>query len=248
MIPLNKFLRRWFYRMSGSHRPKFNCPICGYEGVFKDKRISKEPDLVRVHSKCLGCGSNERHRIMYLVLERLFKNDNKPAGKILHIAPEDCMKPILSRYFETYHTADLLMTGVDFKEDIQRMSFSDGSYDCVVVSRVLTIPENLEACVRELRRVLKPGGIAIIAEIHSHEKTLEFNRMINFRSREVGIDILDLYRKHFGQVDIHLSNQHDSKYQLDNRMMLEGSPKDDYPQLVRIPGVGFMELVAVCRA
>lgn len=169
-------------------------------------------------------------------------------GKALHLAPEDCLRPVLAQHFGTYHTADLFKTDVDFKEDIQKLSFANASYDAVVISRVLTIPPDLEACVREIRRVLKPGGIAIIAEIYTHDQTREFGKMINARSREMGLDSLKLYERHFARVERFYSDRYEPRYQLHNLMRLEGQPKDAYPEGVRIPQQGFKDLVAVCHA
>jgi ubiquinone/menaquinone biosynthesis C-methylase UbiE len=139
------------------------------------------------------------------------------------------------------------MENVDFNEDIQAMSFPNDSYDCLVVSRVLTIPPDLDASLKEIRRVLKPNGIAIVAEIFKHDEILEFGEMINFRSREIGIDLINRLEEHFSQVECYLSDRFSSSYQLANTMKLNGKPQDDFPEKVRIKNVGFMEMVLVCH-
>jgi SAM-dependent methyltransferase len=244
---LKQSFRPTLFRLFRRAKPTFKCPICNYNGPFKDKRVSRDPDLVRIFSKCPGCGANERHRMLYLVFQEVFGGGKMSTGKVLHIAPEACLRPVLSQHFGTYHTADLLKRDVDFNEDIQHMSFADGVYDAVVVARVLTIPPDLEASVNEVRRILKPGGIAIIAEIYAHAETREFGRMVNSRSREMGVSSIELYRKHFAQVDLFLSDRYDGNHQLHNLMMSNGRPKDAYPETVRVPGKGFKDLVAVCR-
>jgi SAM-dependent methyltransferase len=245
---LKQRIRPALFRLIGGGREHFTCPICNYHGPFKDKLITKSPPVVRRSSKCPGCTATERHRMMFLVLRELFADWDAAGKSLLHIAPEECLRPHLTRHFETYHTADLLRNDVDFNEDIQAMSFADGSYDCVLVSRVLTIPPDLERSVAECRRILKPGGLAIIAEIHKHEKTLTFDGMINHRSREIGIDVIDLYKDHFRKVDLYLSNRYDAEYQLINLMVAAGRPQDDFPAEVRVPGRGFQELVAIGHA
>lgn len=248
MSALKKSLRRLYYRLVSGGRPEFHCPLCGYRGIFKDKKLYMSDSLVRQYTKCLGCDSKERHRMMHLMFEEFFPDKGDAGKRVLHIAPEDFMRPFFRERFETYHTADLFMDNVDFKEDLQKMSFQDGSYDCVVVSRVLTCPPDLEACVREMSRILAPGGVAIIAEIYSHEKTEEFGKFVGERHREIGVDAIDLYRKYFRDVELVMSGRYAAEYQLHNRILEHGRAKDDYPELVRIPGIGFKDVVALCRA
>lgn len=246
--PFKHLVRRIFYQAMAGSRPRYECPICGYKGVFRDTRLTRKPDLVRVNSKCLGCDAKERQRMMYLFFEEKFDDRNASGRSLLHIAPERQMTPSLRRKFEVYHTSDLRMRDVDYNDDVQNMSQADGTYDCVIISRVLVIPLDLEASVRELRRILRSGGYAVIAENCARHKTEEFGRTVNDRSRSLGLDVLDLYRKHFAQVDVYLSDRYDDKYHLTNSIRLEGKPKDDYPEMIRVPGDGHMELLAVCRA
>ena len=241
-------LRPLLYRAFFRGKPVFECPICGYRGPFKDKRVSRTPDVVRADAKCVQCGAVERHRIQYLVFGEVLPSWGAAQKKILHLAPEFCLRPQLSRLFGTYHTADLFRTDVDFKEDIQRMSFPDGSYDCVVVSRIFPDIPHLEPAIRELRRILKPGGLAFVAEDYVGEKTEEFSPKRGERARALGLDALGLYARYFARVDRFLSNRYDTKYQLFDCMRVNGQVMDDYPEVVRAKGVGCMELVAVCQA
>ena len=71
--------------------------------------------------------------------------------------------------------------------------------------------------------------------------------MINARSRETGVDLLDELEQRFTSVEKFISDRYDENYQLVNRILVNGSPKDDFPDLVKVAGVGFKDLVAVCR-
>ena len=244
---LKRLIRPLQYKIFHRSGMRFSCPICGYQGSFKNKRISPSPNILRINSKCPSCASTERHRMMHLVVDELFKDWKPETKSLLHIAPEQCLKNVLSERFGTYHTADLLKKDVDFNEDIQNMSFKNESYDCVVVSRVLTIPPDLEASLREIQRILRPDGLAIIAEIYKHDEIQEFGSMVDGRSRKIGIGLLEKLTQYFDHVDCYLSNRYDAKYQLANMMLLDGKPLDNFPEKVRIPGIGFMELVAVCH-
>ncbi len=243
---LKRWIRPAMFRAL-SPRPHFHCPICDYRGPFKDKRIVKAPPLLRLHSKCPRCASAERHRMTHLVLEELFQ-DWSPAGKsVLHIAPEECLRKLLSARFETCHSADLLKKNVDFQEDLQDLSFPDFSYDALLVSRVLNVPPNLAACLDEIRRILKPGGVAIIAESYTCLMTDEFGEWRNDRSRTIGLDLIEEISSRFRKVEHYFSGRYPGEYQLDNLMQGEGLPVDDYPDPVRIPGKGFQDLVVIAH-
>jgi SAM-dependent methyltransferase len=80
---------------------------------------------------------------------------------ILHFAPEACAELIV-RDCKTYKSADLYQKGVDLKTDITAINQPDESYDVVICSNVLEhIPDDAKA-LREIRRVLKPGGTTIL--------------------------------------------------------------------------------------
>lgn len=245
---IKRVVRPPVFRALHPGKSKHDCPVCGYRGPFKDKRMTRVPDFTRTDSKCPRCGAVERHRFQHLCFERVFQ-EWPPAGKsALHIAPEFCFEPMLRRAFRVYHTADLFRTDVDFQADIQAMPFDDASYDAVFVAHVLAMPEDLEKSVREIRRVLKPGGRAFLTEALRHEKTLEYGERRGEPVREIGADFLDLLRGHFARVDMRTADEFDARYQLVNRVYLDGKPFDGYPEVVRVPGVGYKEFLAVCTA
>ncbi|WP_437229618.1 methyltransferase domain-containing protein [Planctomicrobium sp. SH661] len=244
---LKQAVRPTFYRTFFPNKAVFECPSCGFVGPFKDKPVTRFENMMRLNSKCLGCGTLERHRMTSLVLDELYLEPSE-TGSMLHIAPEICLQQKFRGLFGTYHTCDLFMPGVDFKEDIQKMTFADASYDCIYIARVLTIPPDLDACLSEMRRVLKPGGIALIAEIHTLDKTLEYGEMRGGRSRVIGMDFFAHCEKYFSHVEMFAADRYDAKYQLNNYMRDHGKMKDDYPEEIRVPGIGYQEVVAVCHA
>ena len=155
---LKQSIRPSFYAFFTRNRERFKCPICGYQGAFKDKRVSKNPNIIRKSSKCLGCGSTERHRMIHLVLKDVFDQWNPSEKSILHVAPEECLKLELQSKFETYHTADLEREDVDFREDLQKLSFPESSYDAIMVSRVLTIPPGFKELFIGNKKGAQKGG------------------------------------------------------------------------------------------
>lgn len=131
------------------------CPMCGYHGVFISVGHPGRWD-----ARCLNCGSRERHRLLHLWVTE--GGGNRLAGKrILHFAPEKVTMRMM-RGNPLYETADLLQQGVTHRVDITRVPLPDGSYDVVMANHVLEhIPDDA-AAMRELFRLLKPGGVALL--------------------------------------------------------------------------------------
>ncbi|NOY29552.1 MAG: class I SAM-dependent methyltransferase [Planctomycetes bacterium] len=244
---MKRAVRPSFYRLVHRSKAVYECPICDYRGPFKDKRVTNRPATVRCDSKCPGCTGTERHRMLSLMIEEMFASWNPSTKRILHFAPEPCLQPRLQKLFASYSTADLFMPGVDFKEDIQKMSFADASFDCVIISHVMTSVPDMEASVGELRRILAPGGIAIIAEAFACEATHEYGEQRGDFWREVGLNAFELFGKHFSQVEPFLSDRYDQKFQLNNRIQVNGRPDDDYPKRLRVDNVGYKTIAAVCH-
>ena len=139
---------------------------------------------------CPHCRSFERTRHFDLFLkEKDILNHN---SSMLHFAPEFGLEQKLrSQFRDTYVTTDLLMEGVDRKEDITAMTFSSNSFDFIYCSNVLEHIEDDSSAIAELFRVLVPGGMAIIQVPIKGKNTYEDPSIV---------DPIERY-KHFGQSD-----------------------------------------------
>jgi predicted SAM-dependent methyltransferase len=82
--------------------------------------------------------------------------------KVLHFAPEQAFYQLFRNQKNLdYTTTDLLSPLADVKADICHLPFADNSYDVILCNHVLEhIPDDTQA-MRELYRVLKPGGMGI---------------------------------------------------------------------------------------
>jgi len=137
--------------------------------------------------------SLERHRLLWLYLQN--ETDFFSAKKkVLHFAPEQCF---LKRFRKldnlNYTTTDLLSPIADVKADICDLPFEDNSYDTILCNHVLEhIPDDSKA-MKELFRVLKPGGYGIfqIPQDLNRETTFEDNTITDKAERA----------KIFGQYD-----------------------------------------------
>ncbi|WP_282080942.1 class I SAM-dependent methyltransferase [Aquimarina algiphila] len=106
--------------------------------------------------------SLERHRLLWLYL----KNETDfftTTSKVLHFAPEQAFYKRFRRLQHLeYTTTDLNSPLADVKADICNLPFKDNEYDIIFCNHVLEhIPDDTKA-MKELFRVLKPGGMAIL--------------------------------------------------------------------------------------
>lgn len=107
--------------------------------------------------------SLERHRLLWLYLNT--ETDfftSKIKKKVLHFAPEQAFyKRFRNQKNLDYTTTDLLSPLADVKADICNLPFDDNSYDVIFCNHVLEhIPDDTKA-MKELFRVLKPGGMGV---------------------------------------------------------------------------------------
>ncbi len=206
-ISLPIFLLRNF------NKERFTCPVCGYSGPFKDDDTAWG---LRKHAKCPKCNALERHRIQYLVVNKVLKDVNSSRLKMLHFAPEPFFRELFSKRFGRYETADLKMRGVDHNVDLQELPFQDQTYDFVFASHVLEHIPNDEKAISEIRRILGPNGIAILPVPLIAEKTVEYpepnpNEVDHVRAP--GFDYFDRYARYFSRVEKISSNSLPSRYQ-----------------------------------
>lgn len=156
-----------FYRGSN-----VECPVC--EGRFR-KLLPYGYIASRDNVLCPKCLSLERHRLLWLFLKNRtrFFTDHL---NVLHVAPEQCFyKRFRNLKNLHYTTADLESPIADVKLDIQQMPFKDDEFDVVICNHVLEhVPDDRKA-LREIFRVLRRGGFAIlqVPTAYQMEKTIE---------------------------------------------------------------------------
>ncbi len=105
--------------------------------------------------------SLERHRLLWLYLKE--ETDFFTAQKkVLHFAPEQAFYKRFRKLKNLdYTTTDLLSPLADVKADICDLPFTDNEFDVILCNHVLEhIPDDTQA-MKELYRVLKPGGMGI---------------------------------------------------------------------------------------
>ncbi|MCC7381539.1 MAG: methyltransferase domain-containing protein [Deltaproteobacteria bacterium] len=128
----------------------------------------------RGDAQCPVCGSIERHRLAWLFLKRELHISTNCAMRLLHFAPEaELMRRLQQVRGLDYVTADLTSSRAQLKLDITEIALPDASFDLVYCSHVLEhVPEDRKA-MREIWRVLRPGGAAAIMLPFEGETTFE---------------------------------------------------------------------------
>jgi len=201
-----------FVRTHRSKKP-FTCPVCHYHGPFLDTTPSTGR---KRHSQCPRCGSLERHRLQALVLAELSKFYDFSRLAMLHVAPEPFFRKRFQKTFRRYTSSDLNMAGVDLRADLRHLPVGNAHYDLVFASHVLEhINEDHEA-LAEIRRVLRPGGLAILPVPLVAPRTIEYpgpNDHEEGHVRAPGPDYYDRYREYFSSLSIYSSADFPEEFQ-----------------------------------
>lgn len=134
------------------------CPICGRQAArFLPFGLGGRPN-----ARCPDCGSLERHRFLWMMLA-----DRTPFFRrrlnVLHTAPEPCLEaPFRAAHGRGYVTLDRFNPAADVQADLTDLPFPDDRFDMVVSSHVLEHVPDDRAALREIARVLKPSGLAVL--------------------------------------------------------------------------------------
>jgi SAM-dependent methyltransferase len=159
------------------------CPVC-------DNKFKKFLPYGRLHPRenalCPSCLALERHRLMYLYLKE--RTDFFTSDKyVLHIAPEYCF---INRFEKlsnlNYLTADIESPLAKVRMDIEKIQYNDNTFDVIFCNHVLEHVNDFDQAVRELYRVLKPSGWAIMQSPQDMrmEHTLKDDSITDPRERE----------------------------------------------------------------
>lgn len=151
-------------------RVKSYCPICNAAGIFAfaDSFWGGGGMPKRINVICPSCGSEQRHRFVWLCLQNYWNMEQKSTnvGKnLLHFAPERCFKKRFARWFgnDNYMTGDIELGRAKKVIDITNICFPEGTYDYIVCNHVLEHISDDKKAISELYRVLKKTGIAFLS-------------------------------------------------------------------------------------
>jgi SAM-dependent methyltransferase len=137
---------------------RHECSVCHYRCRAWWRREQREWLML-----CPMCKSHPRMRLITLWMER--ETDILEAKRdIAHFAPEELFSDLVRRGAgdRRYVRIDLRSPLADVHADLCALPFRAAEFDAVVCNHVLEhIPDD-RAAMQELRRILRPDGIAIL--------------------------------------------------------------------------------------
>jgi SAM-dependent methyltransferase len=144
------------------------------------------------HDVCPVCFSSSRTRLVHCYLARDSElRAGRELTRVLHFAPERGIAQWLLRLqLVHYVAADLAPDRFEYtsstKLDVTRIEFPDAEFDLVICNHVLEHVPDDGLAMREICRVLKPGGRAILQVPISAMLTTTFEdpAIIDPRDRE----------------------------------------------------------------
>lgn len=155
-------------------RIKYECPCCGWKGAHFLPYIDK--GYVTFQAECPGCHSHPRHRGHILFYRRFFQ---EMKGRLLYVAPEFNLRFFLDRQDLEVKTSEYAKEiPADYHYDLMQVECPDRTWDCIICHHVIEhVPDDGKA-MRELLRILKPGGSMIMSVpiARNLERTLEYGK------------------------------------------------------------------------
>lgn len=157
--------------------PLLVCDFCAYAGddFLPDGTQSHALTVHNVigggyrnNNICPRCGSFDRERSLFRAINKHFRPEEK--FTLLHMAPEHRLSSAIAR---TFLNATIICADISPKEahiikaDLTNLQLPDQSIDLMICSHILEhIPDDQKA-LSEVRRVLKPDGVAILQTPYS---------------------------------------------------------------------------------
>jgi len=134
------------------------CPCCGARlNQFLPYGLLSRPNAL-----CPVCGCTERHRLLWLYFKSRPNLIHKDLN-LLHITPQPYVRRVLKRKLKRlYVSVGMGTPAVDAVMDITAIALPDSLFDAVLCVAVMQYVSDDRAALREIYRVLKPGGWAVI--------------------------------------------------------------------------------------
>jgi SAM-dependent methyltransferase len=175
------FLKEWHkglrrrIKLSQYLGNEYCCPVCDTH-LCEFKRASDRWEktlrqygyvypIPPMGTYCPACDANDRDRLFALYLDNQFRSfDKQRRYRLVDFGPAPSLQKKLKSYaFLSYRSADLFRKSADDQIDITDMRpYVDNSIDILICSHILEHVPNDRKAMKELYRVLRPGGFGIV--------------------------------------------------------------------------------------
>lgn len=175
---LSRLVRRAAWRMQARWPvgARCRCCLCGArvrrflpyrDGLASLPAIATEADIVGSdveNFECPACGCHDRERHLFLYLQAAGRIAAMRGARILHFAPEaHLQRVIVAAEPAEYVRADLHPRQPEvLRLDLTQIASPDRSFDLVIANHVLEHVDDDGRALREIFRVLRPGGHAVL--------------------------------------------------------------------------------------
>lgn len=158
---------------------KHFCVLCGHHlSAFLPYRAGIRPPLMNTldvvgsdveHFECPWCGCHDRERHLFLYMNACGLLPDLSGKTVVHFAPERQLSHrILDAGPMRYIKCDLFPQTSDvMRVNLLNMPFADNSVDLLIANHVLEHVSDDAKALREIVRILKPGGYAILQTPYS---------------------------------------------------------------------------------
>jgi SAM-dependent methyltransferase len=174
---LMKIFQRVYTRVGNG---KKYCPCCGWNGANFLPYIDE--GYVGFQAECPVCRSHARHRAHSLFYRKYF---SCLCGELLYVAPEKNVDFFRNMATLNVRTSEYLFAAsVDFHYDLLDIDCPDSMWDYIICHRVIEHVSDDRQAMRELYRVLKPGGICVLSVPidNNLSTTIEYHKPNPFES------------------------------------------------------------------
>lgn len=150
---------------------RVQCPCCGWRGA--GFRALDCGQFLVPEVECPQCHAHERHRMLHLFLTRRPPPFMGASGRVLHFAPEPSVRRFIDanpalRCIATDYAKGIyagILHGVPrpaVVSDIHHLPFAENAIDGLFCLHVLEHVADDREAIRNLHRVLRPGGEAVL--------------------------------------------------------------------------------------
>ena len=145
--------------------PGRECPVCDATVREFLPFVELRYGFVRNRAACPSCGALERHRAYARFYREFIPANFATPIDILHAAPEESLGRVLGKFARRYDLSDYESPPAGhFQLDICAPHLPPGSYDLIVLNHVLMCVADDRLAVRELAKLLRPGGVILAGE------------------------------------------------------------------------------------